>query len=254
MAQPGNRAPSMALWFNDNVEGDILMHDVCVPRSGLTKYTYYCCLQWNAGKEGGGYCGIQDHPDGRNFIFSIWDPCDPKLKSKIKPVYEGPGTKCERFGGEGEGLKTWNFFLGWEPDCWYTTMVKRWDHSGHTQFGFWVKHHVEQTWTHMVTLDYPVKNVYFQNATACFLEDWEGSGENERRVNFRNGFKHTLNGDWVPFSRADFRVVRELSSKKYEDNYNCGVEDRTFFMQSGGNTVKSASADDRCKLQWTMPS
>ncbi|XP_052254851.1 uncharacterized protein LOC127860654 isoform X3 [Dreissena polymorpha] len=180
MAQPGNRAPSMALWFNDNVEGDILMHDVCVPRSGLTKYTYYCCLQWNAGKEGGGYCGIQDHPDGRNFIFSIWDPCDPKLKSKIKPVYE--------------------------------------------------------------------------NATACFLEDWEGSGENERRVNFRNGFKHTLNGDWVPFSRADFRVVRELSSKKYEDNYNCGVEDRTFFMQSGGNTVKSASADDRCKLQWTMPS
>lgn len=83
--EPGVRAPSLALWYNDNEVGDILTQDVYVPACGLTKYTYYCCLQWNGGMNGGGYCGIQDHPQGRNFIFSLWNPTG--TDEKIKPVY-----------------------------------------------------------------------------------------------------------------------------------------------------------------------
>ncbi|MEC8225639.1 MAG: hypothetical protein VX010_05755, partial [Pseudomonadota bacterium] len=72
VATPGSidRAPSVWLRFNDNAAGDIIMQDVYIPAKGLTPYTYYSVLNWNAGMEGGGYAGIQDHPDGRNFIFS----------------------------------------------------------------------------------------------------------------------------------------------------------------------------------------
>lgn len=83
--EPGIRAPSLALWYNDSEVGDILTQDVYVPAHGLTKHTYYCCLQWNAGMNGGGYCGIQDHPKGRNYIFSLWDP--EGTDEKIQPIY-----------------------------------------------------------------------------------------------------------------------------------------------------------------------
>jgi len=56
--------------------------------------------------------------------------------------HQGPGTKCERFGGEGEGMKTMNFDLGWEPDEWYTLLTKCWGKDGHTFFGFWVRYNV----------------------------------------------------------------------------------------------------------------
>ncbi|KAH3730826.1 hypothetical protein DPMN_056824 [Dreissena polymorpha] len=249
---PGVRAPSLSLWYNDNDVGDILTQDVYVPKVGLAKNTYYCCLQWNAGINGGGYCGIQDHPRGRNYIFSLWDPPDPKLRTK--PVYVGPGTMCEPFEGEGAGLKSWNFSVGWDPDCWYTTVLRRWGHDEHSFFGFWVKHHMEQDWTHIVTLDYPVGDVFFETLSCSFLEDWEGCGEYERRVHFQNGYKHTLNGGWMPFSAAAFSVVREIASKVYEDKYDCGVLDGTFYLQSGGDTMQTASAIDGGTLERRMPS
>ena len=85
-SETDSRAPSISLWYNDSVQGDILTQDVYVPASGVTKQTYYCCLQWNSGKNGGGYCGIQDHARGRNYIFSLWDP--EGSQHPIKPVYE----------------------------------------------------------------------------------------------------------------------------------------------------------------------
>lgn len=62
-------------------------------------------------QEGGGYCGLQDHPDGRAFIFSIWDPQLVK-DTPITAVAKGQGTWTDRFGGEGTGLKSMNFELG----------------------------------------------------------------------------------------------------------------------------------------------
>ena len=66
-----DRAPSLWLKYQDNFQGDILINTIRV-QSPSPLYTYYCTLAWNAGEEGGGYCGIQEHPDGRNFIFSLW--------------------------------------------------------------------------------------------------------------------------------------------------------------------------------------
>lgn len=237
-----SRAPSISLWYNDSVKGDILTQDIYVPASGVTKQTYYCCLQWNSGRNGGGYCGMQDHARGRNYIFSLWDP--EGVHQPIKPVFEGPGTICEPFGGEGTGLKSWNFELRWEPDHWYTFVLRRWDEAGHTYYGLWIKHQMMCRWTHFVTLDFPLPDIYFDSWTCSFLEDWQGTGNNERRVHFKNGYKRSKDGKWVAFDKGAFNVVREESSQKYEENFDCGMFEDTYFLQSGGVTIHN---DDLCE-------
>ncbi|HEY8400662.1 MAG TPA: hypothetical protein VIK89_05335 [Cytophagaceae bacterium] len=110
-AQSG-AAPSSHLYYSGgNTSSDIWMNSVLVPIT--TTYTYYSVMGWNTGQEGGGYCGIQDHPNGRVFIFSLWDPSN---RLPIVGVHKGPGTQIENFGGEGTGLKSWNFTLGWETN------------------------------------------------------------------------------------------------------------------------------------------
>ncbi|XP_046558847.1 uncharacterized protein LOC124267903 [Haliotis rubra] len=240
----GNRAPSCHMWFDDRKKGDILMHDVYVPSHGVTQCTYYCCLQWNGGLNGGGYCGIQEHPDGQCYIFSIWDPTT--TNEAIEAVYRHEGTKTEKFGGEGTGLKSMNFKIGWKPDHWYTVVARRWDYKGHTYFGFWVRDQIANTWFHLVTMDFPVPEIYFETPTVCFIEDWIGNGDKYRRVNFKNGYKRTTEGSWLPFQKATFNVLQEDACRLYNDNYDGGIDCNDFFMQTGkGTTPNSILATDR---------
>ncbi|KAK7100558.1 uncharacterized protein [Littorina saxatilis] len=207
MACEVKRAPSLWLKYDYSEPGDILLQDVFVPSSGLAKCTYYCCLNWNSGQEGGGYCGIQDHPDGRAFIFSIWDP--QKVKDvPITAVSKGPGTWTDRFGGEGTGLKSMNFELGWKEDQWYTMVVRRWNSPDGeaTRFGCWVHDHNLDTWTHLITMEYPVPQVYFTGGVVSFLEDWGFTSQNYRCVHYKGGFKCRLDKTWMPFDIAKFQV------------------------------------------------
>ena len=232
----GKRAPSCALWFQDKHEGDILVHEVRVPKLGAAKFTYYCCLQWNTGQDGGGYCGIQDHPDGRCYIFSLWDA--RTSKEPIVPIFTGPGTVTQTFGGEGTGLKSMNFELGWDTDRWYTIVVRRWDMDGKwTYFGFWVEDQEAQKWTHLVTMRFPLPGISFRSSTACFVEDWHGNGKNIRRVLLRNGFKRHLDKTWIHFSAANFSVNQEEACKHFNENYDAGCEDNCFYMQTGCLTI-----------------
>ncbi|MEK6234765.1 MAG: DUF3472 domain-containing protein, partial [Planctomycetales bacterium] len=110
-----NSAPSSHLVFDDRLDGDVLINQVRVPKAGEAKFTYYETLGWRG--VGSGYAGIQAHPKGHIFLFSIWD--NPKHAAPIKPVFRGAGTETTKFGGEGTGLKSWNFKLGWKTDVWY---------------------------------------------------------------------------------------------------------------------------------------
>ncbi len=103
-----NAAPSSHLVFDDNFDGDIIINEVRVPKAGEATYTYYEALGWRG--RGAGYAGIQAHPKAHLYIFSIWDHKDHA--APIKAVYRGPGTETVGFGGEGTGLKSWNFELG----------------------------------------------------------------------------------------------------------------------------------------------
>ena len=66
-----NRAPSLYLNYQDHFPGDIIVNTLRVP-STSPLYTYYCSLLWSGSStnEGNGYAGFQEHPNGRNFIFS----------------------------------------------------------------------------------------------------------------------------------------------------------------------------------------
>jgi len=229
-----NRAPSCWLRYQDNFQGDILINTVRVQSPSPT-YTYYCNLQWNAGMEGGGYCGIQEHPDGRNFIFSIWDPISST--DAITAPYTHSGTQIQSFGGEGTGLKSWNFDIGWETDQWYSFVARAWNDNTHTMFGYWVFSHSNQEWYHLVTMDYPVANVRFNSSTGSFIEDWFGNGWNTREVHHKEGWKRKT-GDlsWNPLTNSFFnRVSPDAGAINYIDNYDGGVATDYYFMKSGGS-------------------
>jgi len=228
-----NRAPSCWLRFQDNLQGDILINTIRVQSPSPT-YTYYCALQWNAGIEGGGYCGIQEHTKGRNFIFLIWDPIIST--EAIKASFTYSGTQIKSFGGEGTGLKSWNFDIGWETDQWYSFVTRAWDDSTHTMFGYWVFSHSNQEWYHIVTMDYPVANVRFNSSTNSFIEDWFGNGWKTREVHHRGGWKRKEEDlSWHPFINAFFnRVSPDAGAINYIDNYDGGVVTDYYFMKTGG--------------------
>ena len=249
-----NRAPSCWLNYYDNTPGDIIMTDLKII-SPSPLYTYYCALQWNAGMVGGGYCGLQEHPNGRNFIYSIWDPVSSN--DTIIAAYTAPGTQVQNFGGEGTGLKSWNFDLGWSEDEWLTIVSRNWNNNGNSYFGYWVRKQSNQKWYHLVTMDFPVSNVHFDTRTGSFIEDWYGNGWNERRVHFRQGWKRSLNtGDWIPYNSAYFdRVDPDPGAANYLNNFDGNIENDYFFMQSGGNTYPSIGDEVvlNLKYQNTQP-
>jgi hypothetical protein len=240
-------APSSHLVFDDNSDGDILINEVRVPKAGEATYTYYEALGWRGA--GGGYAGIQAHPKGHLYLFSIWD--HKEHTAPIKAVYRGPGTETVGFGGEGTGLKSWNFELGWSPDVWYTLVARSWPVGEHTYFGFWSRAGDTGKWTHLVTMDVAAKTA-FQGGTDAFLEDWLNTGAKPRTTNLRRGWKRRTDGTWFPFGSGRYSVnVWDLAAGKrsynFRTNWNGGIDrDKTgefYFMTSGGADTMATAAN-----------
>ena len=245
-----NRAPSLWLRYQDNYQGDILINTVRV-KSPSPLYTYYCVLQWNAGQEGGGYLGIQEHPQGRNFIFSLWD--SQESSDEVTASYTHSGTDVLPFGGEGTGLKSWNFDIGWNTDEWYSFVTRTWNDNSHTLFGYWVYNHSLKEWYHLVTMDYPVVGIKFNSNTGSFLEDWLGNGNNKREFHIKKGWKRkSSNSSWNPFNISRFtRVKPDNGAANYIENYDGGVIDDYYFMKSGGNNTSPVTNSSPSNLALT---
>jgi len=236
-------APSSHFVFDDTFSGDIIINEVRIPANGEVMYTYYEALGWSG--KGAGYAGLQAHPRAHNFIFSIWD--HKEHTAPIRVVHRGPGTETEGFGGEGTGLKSWNFKLGWSTDTWYTLVARAWPDKDHTFFGFWVRAGDPGDWTHLVTMDVAVANASFRGGTDAFIEDWLSTGKDQRTTHLRAGWKRKLDGTWFPFGSGKYSVNRwDLDkgkrSYRFRTNWNGGVRfDKSgsyYFMESGGNKTK----------------
>ncbi|WMI66824.1 DUF3472 domain-containing protein [Aestuariibaculum sp. YM273] len=241
-----NSAPSSHIGANDYASGDIIMKSV---RSTITTTsTYYCTMQWNAGGEGGAYCGFQDSSvNGHQFIYSIWDPSNGE---PITAVYRPDGTTVQNFGGEGTGLKSENQIIGWDLNKWNTLVSRRWDVGDHTYFGFWIRRDSKDKWYHMVTMDYPVANVTFNGSTNAFLEDWLSSGANTRRFEMKDAFKRKLDDTWLPMTQGNFSVnsgdiTSGGRSENYASSYDADENNGVFAMQIGGSTTPSFSGTTR---------
>lgn len=238
-----NAAPSSHLVYGPAFDGDILINEVRVPKDGEALYTYYEALGW--GGRAAGYGGIQAHPKAHNYIFSIWD--HKSHAAPITAVHRGPGTLTENFGGEGTGLKSWNFELGWETGVWYTLVTRCWAVGDHTFYGYWVRSGKSEHWTHMVTMDVAAKEAWFQGGNDSFIEDWLETGEKARTTNLRSGWKRKLGGEWHAFGSARYSVNSwDLDPGKrsfnFKTNWNGGVsKDETgefYFMTAGGAETK----------------
>ncbi|MCB9331084.1 MAG: DUF3472 domain-containing protein [Lewinellaceae bacterium] len=233
-----NRAPSLYLNYQDDAPGDIIINTLRVA-SPSPLYTYYCGLLWNSGQDAGGYCGMQEHPAGRNFIYSLWDPITSS--DTITADYAHPSTELANFGGEGTGLRSLNFGIGWETDQWYSLVSRAWSTDNkYTYFGYWVFDQHNKTWHHLVTMKYPVPNLKFNTRTSSFIEDWLGNGQQARTVHHQNGWKRkTADNSWLPFDESYFdRVYPDAGTVNYIDNYDGGVIDSAYyFMTSGGTTM-----------------
>ena len=244
-------APSSHMVFDDSFDGDLIINEVRVPADGDALYTYYEALGWRG--KGAGYAGIQSHPRGKNFIFSIWDHQDHT--AAIRAVRHGPGTETKGFGGEGTGLKSWNFKIGWSTDVWYTLVSRCWPVDDHTYFGFWVKDGESNKWTHLVTMDVAAKGARFRGGTDAFIEDWLNTGKNQRTTHLRNGWKRKMDQSWFPFQSArysvnswdlengkrsyHFRTHWNGGTKKTADTQNNGY----FFMTSGGKKTSPSTTN-----------
>ena len=249
-----NSALSSYIYGMDYVKGDILVRSIRVTNS--TPATFYCTFDFNAGQEMSGYSGIQDSPDkGKIFIFSLWNSFISQ--DNIKASYLGDGTVVNTFDGEGEGTKSVNSKLGWKLNIWYTLVLRRWDGNNITHVGFWV-HDPDKGWIHLVTLDYPVKKVFFSSETGSFLEDWETTGHNLRRLEMRDSFKRNAQYSyWIPIDLVYFSTNEEDKQKRssnYKDAYDAGVIDRGYYIQIGGSTINSCKfIGSSCALKTLMP-
>ena len=239
-----NAAPSSHLVFDDDFAGDIIINEVRVPKDGEALYTYYEALGWRG--KGAGYAGIQAHPKAHNYIFSIWD--HKEHTAPIRAVHRGPGTLTEKFGGEGTGLKSWNFELGWETDTWYTLVSRCWPVGDHTHYGYWVRSGKTREWTHMVTMDVAAKEAWFQGRTDAFIEDWLETGVNARTTNLRGCWKRKIGGEWYAAGSARYSVNSwDLDPGKrsfnFKTNWNGGVAkdaedgEEFYFMTAGGKST-----------------
>ncbi len=244
VAHAQNAAPSSHMVFDDNFPGDIVIISVRVPADGEAMYTYYEGLGWRG--TAAGYAGLQAHPEGHNFICSVWD--NDSHTAPIRAVHRGPGTRTEGFGGEGTGLKSWNFELGWDVDAWYTLVGRCWSVGDHTHLGMWVHSEVTGHWTHLVTFDVAVADARFEGGTDAFLEDWLDTGKNGRTTNLRGGWKRRLDRSWYPFARARYSVnAWDLEPGKrsfaFREVWDGGVrgeaDDAYYFMSAGGDAEPS---------------
>lgn len=240
-------APSSHLYFSSSGgAADILINEVRVSSKAL--YTYYETLGWSGAA--GGYAGLQEHPSGRNFIFSIWD--NPAQRGPIRPVFTGHGTTTENFGGEGTGLKSWSFKLPWETGTWYAFASRAWPVGQNTHCGLWVRDGASGKWRQLITMDVAAPNAWFQGSLDAFIEDWSATGSTRRESHLRKPWRRKVSGTWEPLVKANYSVnLNDLATggRSYNFRRNWDGGKRTdaggefFYMVSGGSATSPTTTN-----------
>lgn len=215
------------------VEGTVTV----VTTQPRTYFSIICCDR--------GYCGVQDlGPDGRVFIFSVWEPGDPMdLKARAdrvaediraRVVYCAPGTEASRFGGEGTGAKTLTPF-DWKVGEPVSARIEVAPDGERAVFTCHVKKGVDGEWRRIASISTlgakpELGRIY------SFVEDFArnyASAKQIRRAEF-GGFRTRTSAasGWVPAVRALF-----TGDTTQTMNVDAGrTASGNFFLQTGGET------------------
>jgi hypothetical protein len=221
-------------------DGVVEFYNECVVRQEV-KGSYFCAAGF-----AGGYFGIQDRPDKKVGICSVWDHAsrkvnDPKvvpLEQQTRTLSVGDGVRQGRFGNEGTGGHT-DFDCDWVVGRTYDFDWRSTIKGASTEYQGWFRDPASgQGWKHIATFLAPdgglkMKRIY------SFLEDFRRDGKSAteiRRGEFGNGWvKATADGPWLPLLQA--RLAENKGPHADPANFDAGVVGDRFYLQNGLGTA-----------------
>jgi hypothetical protein len=232
---------------NGDRNGVVEFYNECVVRQEVTG-SYFCAAGF-----AGGYFGIQDRPDKKVGIFSVWDVANRKIMDptlvgepqQTHPVFIGPGVRATRFGNEGTGGHS-DFDMDWKVGNTYQFDLRATINGKRTEYQGWFRDPASNDgWRHIATFSAPDGGKRLTGLYS-FLEDFRRDGRSAhqiRRGEYGNGWvKVTPDGPWLPLMKA------RLAENKYPtqpiDDLDAGIVGNRFFLQNGIGTHQTVKIGD----------
>ncbi|MEZ5328206.1 MAG: DUF3472 domain-containing protein [Verrucomicrobiales bacterium] len=232
---------SVHLGYQDAPKGLVFYNEVVVEQSA--EGTYFCVCGFNHG-----YFGIQELRRGKKVaIFSVWDPGDqndPNAvadEQRVQLMFQGEDVEVKRFGNEGTGGQAF-FPLEWKMGERYRFAVSAEliDGGKRTSYTGWLAlPGDDDSWKKLVTFATLAKGDVLAGYYS-FVEDFRRNRESPRltrRARFGPAWLQSVDGDWMPLTKARF-----TGDKNPALNVDAGLTaDGVMFLATGGDIRNETS-------------
>ena len=232
----GRRGPSVHLGYilpKEDVEW--FYNEVTVPEEGDIPSSYYMACGF-----GQGYFGMQNNsPHKRRVLFSVWSPYETDNASEIPDslrvvlLKKGENVKVQDFGNEGSGGQSYMHY-DWKAGerCRFLMGVRP-DGNGNTVYTAYFFDNAKGKWQLVASFRRPEITTWYTGAHS-FLENFNPvMGYINRKACYGNQWARTVDGKWVPVTKARFTCDATGHHKQRLD-YSGGVEGDSFFLTMGG--------------------
>ena len=232
----GRRGPSVHLGYilpKEDVEW--FYNEVTVPEEGDIPSSYYMACGF-----GQGYFGMQNNsPHKRRVLFSVWSPYETDNAAEIPDslrvvlLKKGENIKVQDFGNEGSGGQSYMHY-DWKAGerCRFLMGVRP-DGNGNTVYTAYFFDNAKGKWQLVASFRRPKITTWYTGAHS-FLENFNPvMGYINRKACYGNQWARTVDGKWVPVTKARFTCDATGHHKQRLD-YSGGVEGDSFFLTMGG--------------------
>lgn len=232
----GRRGPSVHLGYilpKEDVEW--FYNEVTVPEEGDIPSSYYMACGF-----GQGYFGMQNNsPHKRKVLFSVWSPYETDNASEIPDslrvvlLKKGENVKVQDFGNEGSGGQSYMHY-DWKAGerCRFLMGVRP-DGNGNTVYTAYFFDNAKGKWQLVASFRRPEITTWYTGAHS-FLENFNPvMGYINRKACYGNQWARTVDGKWVPVTKARFTCDATGHHKQRLDYSGC-VEGDSFFLTMGG--------------------
>ena len=232
----GRRGPSVHLGYilpKEDVEW--FYNEVTVPEEGDIPSSYYMACGF-----GQGYFGMQNNsPHKRKVLFSVWSPYETDNASEIPDslcvvlLKKGENVKVQDFGNEGSGGQSYMHY-DWKAGerCRFLMGVRP-DGNGNTVYTAYFFDNAKGKWQLVASFRRPEITTWYTGAHS-FLENFNPvMGYINRKACYGNQWARTVDGKWVPVTKARFTCDATGHHKQRLD-FSGGVEGDSFFLTMGG--------------------